>query len=46
MENHRISKVKRYRKSGFHARMRTKGGRKILSRRRRVGRSVNISKTI
>jgi ribosomal protein L34 len=46
MENHRISKVKRYRKSGFHARMRTKNGRKILSRKRRVGRPVNISKKV
>lgn len=33
------SKIKRRRKLGFRARMATKGGRKILSRRRRNGRS-------
>ena len=32
------SKIKRVRKIGFRARMATKGGRKILSRRRREGR--------
>jgi large subunit ribosomal protein L34 len=41
MENHRISKVKRHRKSGFRRRMLSKGGRKVLSRKRAVGRSVN-----
>ncbi|MHC4644252.1 MAG: 50S ribosomal protein L34 [Planctomycetota bacterium] len=41
MENHRKSLVKRRRKSGFRARMRTSAGRKTLSRRRRRGRSVN-----
>jgi ribosomal protein L34 len=35
MENHRKSKIKRARKSGFRARMRTKGGRKILANRRK-----------
>ncbi|MBN2594361.1 MAG: 50S ribosomal protein L34 [Sedimentisphaerales bacterium] len=43
MENHRKSRVKRNRKSGFRARMRTRDGRKTLSRKRRVGRSVNVS---
>jgi large subunit ribosomal protein L34 len=43
MQNHRKSRVKRNRKSGFRARMRTKDGRKALSRKRRVGRSVNVS---
>ncbi len=33
------SKIKRRRKLGFRARMATKGGRKILSRRRRKGRA-------
>jgi large subunit ribosomal protein L34 len=45
MENHRISKIKKKRKSGFLARMRTKGGRKILKRRRRIGRSLKLRKT-
>lgn len=39
---HRISKVKRARKYGFRARMRTHHGRKMLNRRRRIGRRVNI----
>ncbi|MFA5554132.1 MAG: 50S ribosomal protein L34 [Phycisphaerae bacterium] len=34
VENHRKSKVKKARKSGFFARRRTKGGRKILAKRR------------
>lgn len=32
------SKMKRNRKFGFRARMKTKGGRKVLSSRRRKGR--------
>ena len=32
------SKMKRNRKFGFRARMKTKGGRKVLSARRRKGR--------
>jgi large subunit ribosomal protein L34 len=43
MENPRWSKIKRLRKSGFRNRMATKNGRKILSRKRREGRSVNIT---
>lgn len=39
---HRISKVKRARKLGFRARMRTKSGRKILNAKRRVGRRVQV----
>jgi ribosomal protein L34 len=42
VENHRISKVKKARKSGFRARMRTSKGRDIINRQRRAGRSVNV----
>lgn len=37
---HRISKRKRARKIGFRARMRTPGGRKLINRKRRLGRKV------
>ncbi|MCA9300834.1 MAG: 50S ribosomal protein L34 [Phycisphaerales bacterium] len=37
----RRSTVKRRRMIGFRARMKTKGGRKIINRRRRIGRRVN-----
>ena len=36
----RISKRKRARKTGFRARMRTPSGRKIINRKRRLGRQV------
>ncbi len=42
MENHRISKIKKKRKSGFRARMKTSKGRKIINAKRRAGRSVNV----
>ncbi len=39
----RISKIKRARKQGFRARMRTASGRKIINRKRRAGRyRINI----
>ena len=39
---HKISKVKRARKVGFRARMKTKGGRAMINRKRRVGRRVQV----
>jgi large subunit ribosomal protein L34 len=39
--NIRNSTKKRITMVGFRARMKTKGGRKILSRRRRIGREFN-----
>ena len=41
MENHRTSKIKKLRKSGFRARMRTNKGRKLINKKRREGRCVN-----
>jgi large subunit ribosomal protein L34 len=38
----RISKVKRARQFGFRARMKTKAGRRIVNRKRRMGRRVNV----
>lgn len=39
---HRVSHRKRKRKHGFRARMRTSKGRKLINRKRRVGRRVNV----
>ncbi len=39
---HKISKVKRARNIGFRARMRTKKGRQMINRKRRVGRRVQV----
>jgi len=38
----RRSLIKRARKFGFRARMRSKAGRKLVNHKRRVGRSVNV----
>ena len=38
----RISKVKRARKLGFRARMKTRNGRKMINAKRRVGRRVQV----
>lgn len=38
----RRSLVKRARKFGFRSRMRTRTGRQMLNRKRRVGRAVNV----
>jgi len=37
---HKVSRRKKVRKVGFRARMKTRKGRKIINRRRRLGRRV------
>lgn len=39
---HKTSKIKRARKLGFRARMRTTNGRKMINRKRRAGRRVQV----
>jgi large subunit ribosomal protein L34 len=39
----RISKIKRVRKFGFRARMKTKAGRKLINRKRRLGRAITAA---
>ncbi|MFU8829404.1 MAG: 50S ribosomal protein L34 [Phycisphaerales bacterium] len=39
----RVSRIKRKRSIGFRARMRTKHGRKMINRKRRLGRSLNVA---
>ncbi len=39
---HKKSNIKRARKLGFRARMRTANGRKMINRKRRAGRSVQV----
>ncbi|XAL99467.1 bL34 family ribosomal protein [Phycisphaeraceae bacterium D3-23] len=41
----RRSLIKRARKFGFRARMRSKAGRKLINRKRRVGRSVTVRRS-
>jgi large subunit ribosomal protein L34 len=41
----RRSHIKRARKLGFRARMKTSDGRKTINAKRRVGRSVNVRPT-
>lgn len=40
----RRSLIKRARRFGFRARMRTKLGRKMINGKRRLGRSINVRK--
>ena len=40
---HRLSRRKRKRKQGFRARMKRKGGRKRIARKRKKGRKVNVA---
>jgi large subunit ribosomal protein L34 len=37
----RVSNTKRVRKFGFRARMKTKNGRKMINRKRRMGRRLS-----
>jgi len=39
----RVSRIKRKRSIGFRARMQTKNGRKLMNRKRRAGRSLNVA---
>jgi len=39
----RTSRIKRKRSIGFRARMRTRAGRKIINRKRRMGRRINVA---
>jgi ribosomal protein L34 len=39
---HKTSNIKRARKIGFRARMKSKKGRQMISRKRRVGRQVQV----
>ncbi|MEM9882560.1 MAG: bL34 family ribosomal protein [Planctomycetota bacterium] len=41
----RRSLIKRARKFGFRARMRTSKGRKLINRKRRAGRSVTVRRS-
>jgi large subunit ribosomal protein L34 len=45
MDNPRKSRIKKLRKSGFRRRMKTTKGRKIVNRKRRLKRKINVRKT-
>jgi len=38
----KVSRIKKVRSVGFRARMRTRKGRAILNRKRRVGRKIGV----
>jgi ribosomal protein L34 len=38
-----ISNIKRVRQFGFRARMKTKAGRKLINRKRRLGRAITAA---
>ena len=38
----RVSRIKRARTHGFRARMKTRNGRKMINRKRRIGRKINV----
>ena len=38
----KVSRIKKIRKQGFRARMKTSAGQKIINRQRRRGRSINV----
>lgn len=38
----RTSNIKRRRRFGFRARMKTRTGRALINRRRRMGRKINV----
>lgn len=40
---HRTSRIKRKRSIGFRARMKSTAGRKMMNRKRRAGRSLNVA---
>ncbi|MEI7876871.1 MAG: 50S ribosomal protein L34 [Planctomycetota bacterium] len=39
---HKLSRIKKIRKSGFRKRMSTRAGRKIINAKRRLGRTLKL----